>query len=1179
MNSAPKRTWKQKLRQSIALAGTALLVSLGVVSTSAVAHAADGDYTIEITAPATIPVYDAYNYVVTLATEVDGGPANGIVLTATLPVGINFDAVDTGPASNVASYDWNPTTRVLTLTMKPISEAVSEFSFSVRQANDDVKYPGMPLEVSISGTPGTSGVTPTDVVTTELTGDVVYNPTKTFSTVFGSDNRTVTYTVNGMAADRNGGTTETFYAHSQTFVDELPAGAVISDSTATVGSWSFVPNPVTGGTTATWTNDETVSFNSPGVAGNPSPTLTVLYPLAAFPGDAPPPNTVQMSVTDAQGTEYGPTTATVQSPPFADGSGTGLRISKSQNNTGEPDDFTLGSGRLIDGTLIKSSFIGGTDDNQLESMTIEDSSAQSADNAEFYEHANSYYLHLRFSAVLQAANVPYALEYTTNAGPAWQTANTSGKTTAQHATYIPRNQTLGGWDYRGVVGNTNFIDLPVGEYLTGWRVVVSPDAATTIPSGSEVRVIHEFFSSMTSLVDPSVTPATVDLVNTATVAGTTESGEDLTAADPTTIQIRDRVNIVTGVTAPSTLTVGSPAVFTATISNQDPAGTAYPNSVMKVVLPVGVTYDPSIGITANRATAEVSGVPVPTVGNGLTISTETVTDAEGEHQVVIFTFDSLESVATVGQPTIANAINGGFPYSIPTQVLPQAYKAGATEVPVTSWAFTNDPAYATMNMDYYGTFFAADTYGFGQTPNDVIAKDIRRSVVITAGGLLIGKQVRESPEEPWSVSTTIGETAVWQVYVTNALVNPITDTVLFDRLPHIGDDRGSEFNSALTGAVTGFPAGAGVEYSTDATSATSGTWTDEPVGATAFRVSVPSIASGENFTLLYTTSVPAGTEPSAFAANNLQATGTYNNGVREFDSNIASVRVLGGTFSLSKSLQGAASGSVPAETEFTVEYSYGDPEQTGELTVLADGTVQTSDELPLGSVITLSEPDFPEIPGVSWGSPTYVINGGEATTEGTFTLESSTAITVEVINTANVATGDFSVSKSVVGNAAASVPDDTEFTVGYSYGDPAVTGTLTVLADGTVGTSDALPIGTEVTLTEVDLPEIDGVKWGSPRFTIGDGEPSEQATLTIGDGTTVAVKLVNTATDTTVVPEPPKPPTITQDPLPTTQKPLPTTGSDTAASLGIIASTALLLGGGFLLLRRRMRTSEGGANL
>ena len=1170
MNSAPKTAWKRRLRQSLALTATAILVSLGVVSTSAVAHAADGDYTIEITAPATIPVYDAYNYVVTLSTEVVNGPASGIVLTATLPVGINFDAVDTGPASNVASYDWNPTTRALTLTMKPIAEAVSEFSFSVRQANDDVKYPGMPLEVSISGTPGTSGATPSDVVTTELTGNVVYNPTKSFTTVFGSDNRTVTYTVNGMAVDRNGATTETFYAHSQTFVDELPAGAVVSASTATVGSWSFAPNPVTGGTTATWTNDETVTYNSPGVAGNPSPTLTVQYPVAAFPGTAPPPNTVQMSVTDAQGTSYGPTTATVQPPPFADGNGTGLRISKSQNHTDESDDFTLGSGRLIDGTLIKSSFIGGTEDNQLESMTIEDSSAQSADNAEFYEHANSYYLHLRFSAVLQAANVPYTLEYTTNAGPAWQAANTSGKTTAQHATYIPRNETLGGWDYRGTVGNTNFIDLPVGEYLTGWRVVVSPDAATTIPSGSEVRVIHEFFSSMTSLVDPSVTPEAVDLINTATVAGTTQDGEDLEAADPTTIHIRDRVNIVTGVTAPSTLTVGSPAVFKAAISNQDPAGTAYPNSVMKVVLPVGVIYDPSIGITADRATAEVSGIPVPTVGNGLTITTETVTDAEGEHQVVIFTFDSLESVATVGQPTIANAITGGFPYSIPTQVLPQAYKAGATEVPVTSWAYTNDPSYATMNMDYYGTYFGADTYGFGQTPNDVIAKDTHRSVVITAGGLLIGKQVRESSAEPWSLSTTIGETADWQVYVTNALVNTITDTVLFDRLPYVGDDRESEFDATLTSAVTGFPADAVVEYSTDATSATTGTWTNEPVGATAFRVSVPSIASGENFTLLYTTSVPAGTDPSAYAANNLQATGTYNDGVREFDSNLASVRVLGGDFSLSKSLEGAASSLVPAGTEFTIDYSYGDPEQTGELTVLADGTVQVSDELPLGSVVTLSEPDFPEIPGVSWGAPRYVINDGDPTAEGTFVIEPSTTVSIEVINTANVATGDFSVSKSVVGDAAASVPDDTEFTVGYSYGDPAVTGTLTVLADGTVVTSDALPNGTEVTLTEVDLPEVEGVKWGTPKFTIGDGDPSEKATFTIGDGNTVAVKLVNTATPTPhtpVTPEPPKPPT-------TPKTPLPTTGSETAAPLGIIASAALLLGGGLLLLRRRIRVQK-----
>lgn len=627
------------------------------------------------------------------------------------------------------------------------------------------------------------------------------------------------------------------------------------------------------------------------------------------------------------------------------------------------------------------------------------------------------------------------------------------------------------------------------------------------------------------------------------------------------------MNIVTGVTAPSTLTVGGNGVFTATISNQDPAGTAYPNSVMKVVLPVGVFYDPSVGVTRDLETARVSGVPVPEIGDGVTISTETVTDAAGEHQVVVFTFDSLESVATMGQPTVADPIGGGFRYNIPTQVLAQAYTAGVGEVPVTSWAYTDGAPYATMAMSYYGPFFSADTYDFGQTPNSVIAKDVKRSVVVTSGGLLVGKQVRESSDADWSISTTIGGSADWRVYVTNALVNPITDVVLFDRLPFAGDDRGSEFDATLTGPVTGIPAGGTIEYSTDATSATDGTWSTEPVGATAFRIAVPSIAPGANFTIEYTTSVPAGTTPDAVAANNLQATGTYNNGLREFESNLAYVSVRGGAFSVTKSITGDAAESVPADTEFTVEYSYGDPVTTGTLTVLADGTVVTSDELPLGSEITLSEPEFPTVDGVTWGTPAFVIDGGEPTTDATFVIAPGVTVAVQVINTANVAVGDFSVTKAVTGTAASSVPTDTEFTVAYSYGD--VAGTLTVRADGTVVTSDLLPVGTEVTLTEVDLPVIAGVTWGTPQFTVGEDEPSEAATFTIGDGTTTAITVTNTANVTAVAPA--QKPDTTQTSVHT---PLASTGFGGVSGVVITLAVGLLIAGAGILLGRRVRAQR-----
>lgn len=214
-----------------------------------------------------------------------------------------------------------------------------------------------------------------------------------------------------------------------------------------------------------------------------------------------------------------------------------------------------------------------------------------------------------------------------------------------------------------------------------------------------------------------------------------------------------------------------------------------------------------------------------------------------------------------------------------------------------------------------------------------------------------------------------------------------------------------------------------------------------------------------------------------------------------------------GGFSVAKEVTGDRADLVPADTEFTVAYSY-ELDGTlvgGYLQVPADGTVVAGPQnLPVGTVVTFTEADLPDIPGVAWGvpafSPTTVVVG-----DGEDTL-------VTVTNTANQAVGGFSVAKRVTGEAADAVPTTTEFTVGYAYDAPggAVTGSLTVRADGVVvdGPQD-LPVGTVVRLTETDVPEIGGVGWGTPTFSV-DGEAVTE--VTVGDGT-VVVTLTNTAED------------------------------------------------------------------
>src|SRR5699024_3031835 len=75
---------------------------------------------------------------------------------------------------------------------------------------------------------------------------------------------------------------------------------------------------------------------------------------------------------------------------------------------------------------------------------------------------------------------------------------------------------------------------------------------------------------------------------------------------------------------------------------------------------------------------------------------------------------------------------------------------------------------------------------------------------------------------------------------------------------------------------------------------------------------------------------------------------------------------------------------------------------------------------------------------------------------------------------------------------------DLEFTVEYTYEDAdgeSVTDTLTVGGDGEAVNSPELPAGSEVTLDEVELPEVDGIQWGTPEFS--------QQTVEIGSDDTV----------------------------------------------------------------------------
>lgn len=100
------------------------------------------------------------------------------------------------------------------------------------------------------------------------------------------------------------------------------------------------------------------------------------------------------------------------------------------------------------------------------------------------------------------------------------------------------------------------------------------------------------------------------------------------------------------------------------------------------------------------------------------------------------------------------------------------------------------------------------------------------------------------------------------------------------------------------------------------------------------------------------------------------------------------------TFTLTKSLDGNGADEVPADTEYTVGYSYpaGDGYEAfeGELVVRADGEAVQSEPIPADATVTLSEEVPAEIEGITW-------EGGEFS-HSEVEVEGGSAVEVELVN-------------------------------------------------------------------------------------------------------------------------------------------------------------------------------------
>lgn len=1110
-----KTTSQRKIMRVVAaLLTTALAAGALMLGGVPAAIAAAGDFTVTLDGPATVQVGSNYNYTATVDFEGvnSGNPATGVVLTTTLPEGTTFVSVPSGDSSPVLSHTYDPATRVLSMTLKDTTQDLLSVVYTVAQVEREKKYEGFPLDTAITGSGGPSGTVTSAPVHSTVTGTNDYQAKKGYQVLTGGDNRTVTYKFDMCSLNP----TTDFSAYSQVLTDVFPSGAVLVAASTNVGSWNTTAWP-----TAVWTN--TTRFDpTSGNCLDPSFSniwITVRYPSTVAgweEGQLPPANTVTLKTTDANGVVHDGLPATTQAPPLGGGAaGAFVAIDKTSGDY-------LSAGALGRTTNVSASYIAGPTDPNLDALIVTDSGAAGGGAEDWYHHNDVLGLAAVFNSTLSAQNLPYTVEYQTDYSSTWQSFTPVSPTTGTDLQLTVQN--TGSINWSGPRTN-NVLNLPVGSVLTGWRVVIAP-GAETVPAGSEVRLTmgsQPVYRDITEGVVPVGTPAGTSpgpVNNTATVSNGTGS---LTAQDSDAYTPKDSVYLTTNIRGPGVLTVGDSGTYRAGIVNQNPSET-YTDAKMSVVLPCGVLYDATSPITPVTP-VPIGAEPIPAIGSGVSVDTTArVTDADGcEQQVVTFTFDQITPMRAPGEASDRRVELSGWQYDIPVKVLAQAYHPADTSVPVESYVYTGDPRFlsvadggtgaTTVPMIGYGPFFSTDTYNFDPSSRNQIAKWVVDTTINTAGGLLMGKLSSATADGPWALDTPVDTEAFWQIYVSNVLPNPVTGMTLFDMLPTTA--AGDEFGSVLSGPVTGAPAGATIEYSTDAVDATSGTWTTDPVNATAFRIVLDSMASGEEFTLIVPTTILGDPVYGQSTHNVASATGTYNGSAVQFESNKASVSLKAApAMTLVKKTNGTAYDAAPGATVATgseVTWTY-EVTNTGNtpLDTINVNDVYSAGDGSTGSLVPTTTETGPLAPGAT---RTYTATG--------------TAIAGQYHNTATASGTVVSSDGNPLPEQPAAVTDESWYLAGSS-GLTIVKTTNGMDVESAPGPQ--LNPGSEVTwaytvtntgdLVLTDVLVIDKDSAGNTVFTqtVPSLEPGESTTLS-ATGTAVVGQYHNTVTATAANPD------------------------------------------------------------
>lgn len=189
-----------------------------------------------------------------------------------------------------------------------------------------------------------------------------------------------------------------------------------------------------------------------------------------------------------------------------------------------------------------------------------------------------------------------------------------------------------------------------------------------------------------------------------------------------------------------------------------------------------------------------------------------------------------------------------------------------------------------------------------------------------------------------------------------------------------------------------------------------------------------------------------------------------------------------GSFSITKKVIGPEAGNdnVPESFKVRATWTENGEEHSEVLEVPANGSVNFPHQLMNGTQVHLEEIDLHDGNGIAWGIPAFsgdvIVTGGE-----TVVTIGKDIQQVQIKNHADVNDGTLRITKAITGEAAETVPENTEFEVEASWKDGTEyeSRTLKVKNGESTELGVDLPIGTEVTFKELDRPEIEGVEWGS----------------------------------------------------------------------------------------------------